>query len=85
MNEETKEKVSAVAKVAFPTLGALGLLGAIVAGGGLSIASLIGMLVFYEPGFFGLTFAIGFLVAAMGTFELSRRLFRMVPTIARDN
>lgn len=75
MNEQTKEKVNSVAKIAFPTLGALGLLGTIVAGGGLCLVSLLGVLFFYEPGFFGLTFAIGFLVAAMGTFELSRRCF----------
>ena len=75
MNEKTKETVDAVAKVAFPALGALTLLGVILAGGGLSIASLFGLLVFYEPGFFGLTFVVGFLVAALGTVMLSQRLF----------
>ena len=75
MNEKTKETVDAVAKVAFPALGALSLLGVIVAGGGLSIASLLGMLLFYEPGFFGFTFAVGFLVATVATFQLSKKLF----------
>lgn len=77
MNEKTKEKVEAVAKVAFPALGALGLFSIVVAGGGLSIASLLGMLCFYEPTFFGFTFAIGFVVAIVGAFELSKRLFRL--------
>ena len=46
MNEQTKEKVNSVAKIAFPTLGALGLLGTIVAGGGLCLVSLLGVLFF---------------------------------------
>ena len=77
MNDKTKETVNAVAKVAFPTLGALTLLGLILAGGILSIASLFGMLVFYEPGFFGFTFFIGFTVATLGTVMLSQRLFQL--------
>lgn len=77
MNEQTKERVNSAAKFAFPTLGLCGLLGMIVAGGGLSVVSLIGMLMLYEPLFFGITFTAGFMVAAVGTFEMSRRLFMM--------
>jgi ABC-type antimicrobial peptide transport system permease subunit len=77
MNEKTKETVNAVAKIAFPTLGALTLLVVVVAGGALCLASLFGMMVFYEPAFFGFTFAIGFLVAILGTLLLSRKLFEL--------
>lgn len=77
MNENTKNKVNAVAQIAFPTLGALTLLGVVLAGGGLCLASLLGMIVFYEPAFFGLTFAIGFLVAVFATLQLSRKLFEI--------
>ena len=77
MNEKTKDTVRVISRFTLPTLGVLSLLAVVVAGGGLSLASLMGMLVFYDTTFFLFTFVVGFLVAILGTFQFSRKLFEM--------
>ena len=77
MTDQTKERIEVVTKVAFPTLGMLTLLMLILAGTALSVMSVLGMMLFYEPAFFGLTFVTGVGVSCVGLVVLAGRLFEL--------
>lgn len=77
MTEQTKERIEVVSSLACPTLGVLTLVGLILAGSVLSGMSVVGMLFFYEPAFFGLTFAAGVGASCLGLLFLAHRLFEL--------
>ena len=77
MTEQTKERIEVVSQVACPTIGVLALLGLVAAGSVLSVMSVVGMLFFYEPAFFGMTFVAGVGASCIGLVFLAHRLFEM--------
>ena len=77
MTEQTKEQIDRVSQVACPTLGVFALLGLVAAGITLSVMSVVGVILIYEPTFFGMTFSAGVVASCIGLVFLAHRLFEM--------